>query len=337
MRHVPRDVAEIDAEWLTGGLAARHQGARVASVELLDRAEATNSHARLRVRYHEAAGAPTTLFCKLLPSERGRREAIASTNMGLREARFYEELASLVDLRVPRAHVVRFDERDGGFLLALEDLNASGCSVSSGPESPSPDAAARALEDLAALHVRFEDAALRRELAGWVPRPDPPSDYGTTRLQEGLDHHRDRLTDAFAEMAAVYIAQRDALHALWDEGPTTIIHGDAHIGNVFDDQGRTGFLDWGLIVASTPLRDVSYFISMTLSVEDRRAHERRLIEHYLDVRRALGGASIEPDEAWRAHRLHAAYLAPASCQIVTFPDDIGARRERFAMAFLERA
>lgn len=342
MRTVPASAAEIDVPWLEQALADRHPGARVESVSVVDRAEVTNSHAWLRVCYagggEASAGAPESLFCKLLPSDPVRRVAIAQTRMGLREAKFYESLAPKLALRTPRAHVVRYEEDEGGaFVLLLEDLVESGCTVSSGPESPTPDAAAKALEDLAAMHVRFEDPAMRRREAGWVPEPDPPSDYGSLRLQEGLERHRDKLTDAFAEMAALYIEQRDALHALWKEGPQTVIHGDAHIGNVFDDHGTTGFLDWGLVVVSTPLRDVSYFLDMCLSVEDRRAHERDLLRHYLDVRRALGGGTIPFDEAWQTHRIQAAYLAPASCQVVTFPEDATDRRKRFAAAFLERA
>lgn len=337
---VPASANGIDAEWLTAALAARHPGAQVESVEIVDSAEVTNSHAWLRVQYAGGGGrnggAPESLFAKLLPGDPARRSAIAQTRMGLREARFYESLAPKLALRVPAAHVVRYED-EGAFVLLLEDLNRSGCTVSTGPESPTPDAAAKALEDLAAMHVRFEDASVRRGEAGWVPAPDPPSDYGSLRLQEGLDHHRDRLTSAFAEMAALYIAQRDALHALWHEGPPTVIHGDTHIGNLFDDHGVTGFLDWGLVVVSTPMRDVSYFLNMCLSVEDRRKHDRDLIKHYLDVRKALRGTSISLDAAIRAHRIQAAYLAPASCQVVTFPEDATERRKRFAAAFLERA
>ena len=124
---------------------------------------------------------------------------------------------------------------------------------------------------------------------------------------------------------------------MWKQGPKTVIHGDIHIGNLFDDHGVIGFLDWGLVVVSTPLRDVSYFLNMSLSIEDRRAGERDLLRHYLDVRRGLGGTPIGFDEAWKTHRLQAAYLAPASCQIVTFPEDVTPRRKIFAAAFLARA
>jgi aminoglycoside phosphotransferase (APT) family kinase protein len=337
--YVPPNADEIDAAWLTTALQDRHPGVSVESVEIADRAEVTNSHAWLNVGYvADSEPGPASLFCKLLPNDPTRRVAIAGTQMGLREAKFYDALAPKLAMRMPMAHVVRYEEDEGGaFILLLEDLGESGCTVSTGPESPTPDAAAKALEDLAAMHVHFEDPSRRAAEAGWVPSPDAPSDYGKVRLKEGLTHHRDKLTSAFAEMAETYIAHAAALHAVWKEGPPTVIHGDLHIGNLFDDHGVTGFLDWGLVVVSTPLRDVSYFLNMCLSVEDRRACDADLIRHYLDVRRSLGGSSIAFDEAWKVHRLQAAYLAPASCQIVMFPEDVTDRRKRFAAAFLERA
>lgn len=333
---LPALASEIDPGWLDAALAARHPGVRVAAVELIERHEVTNSHARLRLRYDERAGAPETLFCKLPPSEPQRRSAIAATGMGVREARFYAELAAQLSLRVPRVHAA-LHARDGAFALLLEDLVASGCTVSDGTRGVAPDAAAVALEDLAELHVRFEDPARRKTLAGWVREPGPGSDYGVVRLQCALDHHRDRLSRAFAELSELYIAKQAALDELWRRGPATVIHGDTHIGNLFDDAGRTGFLDWGLLMLSTPLRDASYFLAMALSVEDRRRCERELLRHYLDARARLGGIPISWDEAWLAHRVHAAYTVPACCQIVTFPEGQSEKRRIFAEAFLARS
>ena len=84
------------------------------------------------------------------------------------------------------------------------------------------------------------------------------------------DEHRDRLQDDFAELAQLYIERGDELQALWHSGPNTVIHGDPHLGNLFDDHGRTGFLDWGIVNVSSPMRDASYFLTMAMGIDDRR-------------------------------------------------------------------
>jgi aminoglycoside phosphotransferase (APT) family kinase protein len=337
VKAIPEHSDEIDAAWLTDALSERHPGVSVARVEVVESHEATNSHARLQIHYDNDAFLPSLLFCKLLPRDPSARVAIAATQMGLDEARFYERLAPQLSLRIPEVHVVRHDEASGAFVILMEDLADSGCSVPDGTTGVSADAAARALKDLARMHLRYRDPARRAKEAGWVREPGPPGDYGTSRLRYGLDHHRDRLSAAFAELAALYLNECATIHAAWDRGPRTVIHGDPHIGNIFDDDGRIGFLDWGLLAATTPMRDVSYFLTMSLSIEDRRAHEERLIRHWLDVWNSGGGDPISFDTAWLAHRLHAAYSVPACCQIVTFPEQLSEPRRKFAEAFLARA
>ena len=87
---------------------------------------------------------------------------------------------------------------------------------------------------------------------------------------------------------------------------------------------------------NTPMRDVSYFLTMALSVDDRRAYERDLLRHYLAVRKASGLDDISPNDAWLAHRLHAAYTVPASCAAANY-SGTSERRRVFAKAFVERA
>jgi aminoglycoside phosphotransferase (APT) family kinase protein len=333
---LPATADELDAAWLTAALADRYPGARVRSVEVLERHEVTNAHARLRLTYDEQAGAPTEVFAKLPPGD-DRREAIKRSGMGQREALFYRELAPTVAMLVPTPHVARHDDDDGSFVILLEDLVTTGGRVSDGTWGVAPDAAAVALEELADLHLRFVDPARRAAEVPWVPEARHGSDYGSVMLRYGLDNHRDRLSDQFAEIAEIYIDHAVDLHRLWHAGPHTVIHGDPHIGNLYEQGGRTGFLDWGIINVSTPMRDVSYFLNMSMSIDDRRAHERDLIRHYLSVWSAGGGAGITFDQAWRAHRIHASYLVPACCQVVTFPERASERRRVFSEAFLARA
>ncbi len=347
---VPARADLISPRWLTGALQGRHPGIQVETVEVVGRREVTNAHARLAVTYAGMTGAaavtpaprgspapqpPATMFCKMAPTDPGRREAIIGTGMGRREALFYRSLATSVTLRVPEVHLARVGE-DGQFVLLLEDIDASGCLVSDGTWSIDVDAAATALADLAGMHRHFADPAVRARQAPWVEPSRPSTTYASTTLCYGLDHHRDRLSAPFAALAELYVERKQWMHDLWQAGPRTIIHGDTHIGNLFVDGGRVGFLDWGMISVTTPLRDASYFINMALSVEDRRAHERDLLRHYLEAWNC-GGDPIDFDQAWQAHRLHTAYCVPACCQIVTFPPDATPARQVFAAAFLARA
>ena len=81
---------------------------------------------------------------------------------------------------------------------------------------------------------------------------------------------------------------------------------------------------------------MSYFLNMSMAPADRLAHDQALIQRYLDGRVAHGAQPISFDEAWLAHRVHAAYTVPASCQVVTFPEDASPGRQAFAAAFLAR-
>jgi len=336
---VPAGPHEITPAWLEDALAPRYPGVRVGAIGVVEVRQVTNTHAFLRVQYEDAMGAPERMFCKMLPLDPDRRTVLAASQMGPKEVLFYDRLAPHLALRVPDVYVARHDAKDESFVLLMEDLGASDCRVSDGTWGITPDSAATALEDLAALHVRFEDPQRRLAEVPWAPRAEDVPPYGMAPLQFGLDHHRDRLSDTFAQAAETYIADPARLKRVWANGPgpPTLVHGDTHIGNLFDDGGRTGFFDWGVINVTTPLRDASYFITMALQSEDRRANEHDLLRQYLGAREALGGEPIGWDEAWEAHRLHALYCVVAACQIVTFPADAPPARQVFANAFLARA
>jgi aminoglycoside phosphotransferase (APT) family kinase protein len=199
------------------------------------------------------------------------------------------------------------------------------------------DLAAGALSDLARLHVRFEDPGRLAAIRPWVmATPAMSSDYTKPLLRHVIDENADVLSEDYIAVAEMYLADSDALIALWAQGPHTLIHGDPHIGNLFIDNGRVGFLDWGLMTVSTPMRDVSYFITMSMLADERRKHERDLLEHYLDTRRSLGGADISAEDAWQAHRVHTAYTVLASFLSLVPPYN-GEDQREFSDLFRGRA
>ncbi len=337
MSSLPSHPTHITPAWLNEALAERYKGVDVASVDVTEIKEGTNSNARIRLTYRESVGLPASMFLKLPPLDEARRAAVNRTGMGRREALFYLHLADEVEMRVPSVYVARFDEASGAFVLLLEDLEATGCSLPDPTAGITPEHAFAAMSDFAALHVQFETEERRRTKAHWVELNRGGGDYGTKMLEYGLAHHREKLSDEFAAISRLYIDHQFAVEKAWAAGPITVLQGDGHLGNLFVDRDRPGFLDWGIIHLGTPIRDVGYFIAMSLSPENRRAHERALLERYLEARREAGGAEIPFDEAWSSHRVQASYTVAASCQVVTFPEDATPQRRVFAAAFLARS
>jgi Phosphotransferase enzyme family len=336
MKTLPVDTAGITPGWLAEALSARHPGARVASVNVLHERGSTNHHARLGITYDEAAGLPDTMFAKMASLDAEHRIAIGSTGMGTREARFYDELAPSLKMRIPTSYFAQSGD-DGEFLILLEDLQAIGASISDGTWGIPADLAAEALSDLARLHVAFEDDDRLAAVRPWVMANSAmSSEFTRPLLQHVINENADVLSEAYIAVAKMYIADPDAIIALWAQGPHTLIHGDTHIGNLFIDDGRVGFLDWGLLTISTPMRDVSYFLTMSMLADERRKHERDLLQHYLDVRRSLGGSEISADDAWQAHRVHTAYTVLASFLSLVPPYN-GEDQREFSDAFRNRA
>jgi hypothetical protein len=213
---------------------------------------------------------------------------------------------------VPRSYYAASAD-DGSFALLLEDLSAEGCAFSDGAWGVTADAAAVALEELAHFHARFADPAVRSAVAPWLAAPQPQhGDFVAQLMRTVLDEHADVLTPAYIATGEIYVEHHNRLGELWDAGPRTYTHGDPHIGNVFLDGGRVGFLDWGMSRETTPLRDVSYFLTMTVDPDERRGSERDLLRLYLDALRAAGGADLAFDEAWSVHRVQAGYTVVAT-------------------------
>jgi len=307
---LPSAAEDLTATWLSEAL-----GTEVTGVEVLDHAFATNQRARIGIRYaatDDGPGAgPASLFVKLAPLDPAHRQMIGATGMGEREAQFFSDVAGGLDLLVPSCP---FAASEGDrFVLLLEDLTVRDCEFFPRMQGVGADAAAVALEDLARFHARFESQAERDRVAPWLRTPSRRMSEATAGLMRMvLDANAERLSPTYTAIGELY----EQHHAWFDEvlhaGPPTYIHGDLHVGNVYLDAGRVGFVDWGLSRTSTHLRDVSYFLTMSVDVEVRRAHQRELLQGYVDALRAAGGHDYSFAEAWAAHRLQASYTVVAT-------------------------
>jgi hypothetical protein len=309
MQMLPGDALDLTPTWLSDVL-----GTEVVGVDVLDHASATNQRARIALTYAAPGAGPASLFAKLAPLDPAHREMIGATGMAQREAQFYADVApsAAAQVRVPRSYFAATGA-DDRFVILLEDLAATGCRFSDGAWGVTADAAAGALEDLARFHGRFADPAERAAVAPWLAAP-PERRSGTTAqlMRMVLDANADAVSPAYAAVGELYVTHHAQLDDLWNAGPETYVHGDPHIGNVFLDGERVGFLDWGLSRVSTPLRDISYFLVMTVDPDERRRAERDLWRTYLDALRTAGGADVGFDEAWATYRVQTSYTVVAT-------------------------
>lgn len=312
---VPEDVT---ADWLGSALAEGFPGTRVERLDIGEILWGTGTKMMVRVAYNDAGkahGLPQALCIKAGLAE--HRELVKFCYQT--EARFFSELAPLLTLGLPRSFYAAANAHQG--VVVMEDLRATGAQICRVQQTLTRAQAEAFLDDLASLHARWWDSpALADEgELGWLMRHDPLpdeawGDFGRGQLQPDTWAHYMGLPRSLGIPAAC--RDREAIHAslqdlrrFGDIGPRCVIHGDAHLGNMYlTGDGRPGFLDWQTTRRGHWAHDVAYFYISALDPLDRRAWEVELIGGYLA---GLGryGASNPPSEAeaWRAIRAHIVY------------------------------
>ncbi|WP_028643195.1 phosphotransferase family protein [Nocardioides sp. URHA0020] len=252
---------------------------------------------------------PASLLAKLPAPDPGTRDLLA--NVYRTELRFYSLIAPTVDVRVPASYYSEMAADSGDFTLLLEDLapreqgdQLAGCSVGQARDAVvnlaglhGPRWCDPTLLDVEGLQVNGpEDASLMAELYG--PATDIFVD-GLAALLSDEDVVTLRRVVEIVEAWALARAERFGL-----------VHGDYRLDNLmFPPGGGDGVvaLDWQTLSLALPARDLAYFLSTGLSVEDRQAHERELVAAYHSALAAyavdgspLAGYSLE--ECWEDYR-----------------------------------
>lgn len=301
---VPRTMEEaLDPAWLTAALAPISGGARVVSVELTDVLKTMASKARVAIRFENEPKRVHAFCLKAFLDD--------EINMGgpttIREADFYSEIAPQLTMRTPRCPVVVLDRVTQNGILIMEDLIAAGARFCSALEPFTPDLAAQSLDQLARLHV----ATRLLPSLPWLPsRIDTIAEhphFTDTRQQQLLDDPRSEGLSERTRSAVLLHAGLKALAARNAPRQRTILHGDCHAGNLYLTADGPGFTDWQLVQRGHWAQDVAYHMCAILPVEVAEREERRLLDHYLDAVRKLGGAAPDRETAWEDYRCAQVY------------------------------
>jgi len=256
----------------------------------------------LRVRLAGAEpGLPESVVIKMPSLDPVSRATGSSLRNYEREVRFYLDIAPTVEISVPKCFFGEWNPDDDDFVLVLQDMHPAvqgdqiaACGI---------DDAHASIDELARLHgPRWDDQSLFE--IDWLTRrssvedaeqlqmiwsmmlPGFLSTYATYLDSEGVD-----LIERFSGALLDWVNGR--------EGPMAVTHGDYRLDNLLFDRTsgavRVTAVDWQTPGHGVATADLAYFCGAGLSVEDRRRHERALVERYAAGLDAYG---IRVDDTW---------------------------------------
>lgn len=307
MLPVPRSWSEVTPSWMTAALSARLPGVRVSSVEIEPLGSGTNDRARVGLSYTEGSGSgPPSVFVKRGGSLGNRLALVALRALGT-EARLAVSGAEL-PLEHPLPYSGGVDLRRLSAVVVTDDVALVDGRPNDARRPLSVEEVRSGLEGLAHLHAEYW-GRLPRALGFLRPWRLGPgwSLVSAASLARGLRRLRGETScvtpgNTAGELAAQY--WRSSVTAR--SGVQTVLHGDPHPGNTYAlPGGRTGFYDWQLARTGRWSHDVGYLLIASLAEDDRRRHERSLLEGYLAV---LGECGVGvPEGAWDLYRATPAY------------------------------
>jgi hypothetical protein len=306
---LPVRLEEITPAFLTRALAPRFPGGALKGVRIEEAHHGFSTVLRLHLEPDpgsDAANLPKTIMLKGQFEDATRKRGRDFTWMSLEMEHHAYELLPPLELNIPAVYFKALDAERAQMVILMEDLAARGVSFGHGLRPYTPEQVKRRLTNLAAFHARTWDS----------PELKPGGRYhilpsnGATMFDHYLDHagydqaEWDRYCAKPRGMAcSVKFHDFDWLrralrHAgrLADELPNCVVHGDTHLGNLYEEaDGAPGYFD-SLARREPGIMEATYHVCNALDPMERRAHDRELIGHYRDELARHGVATPSLDE-----------------------------------------
>jgi Phosphotransferase enzyme family len=288
--------------WLSTMLAARWPGVCVQNVKVVEILATQATKVRLALDVADCSvDTPIHICIKGVLMDTG-----AMPSASIVETLFYREAAAELPVRVPDCIYASLNAERSRGIVVMQDVIAAGGRFCTALDPFTPAQALDGLDQLAQLHAAAWKGTSAYAL-DWVPcfldqiarKPIMPS----ATLQELLDGPRgDSLRPAVRDARRLQRAL-ERLAAEVRASAHCLVHGDAHAGNVYRQvDGRLGLVDWQILQKGDWAQDVAYHLAAVLSPEDRRTHERALLDDYRARLKGFGGPDLAADAAWRRYR-----------------------------------
>lgn len=305
----PTDLDRVlSPEWLSRALSTPDEPFEAGEVQVVETLKTMATKVRIAVEPASSADEVRTLCIKGFFGQPILHELASRATQA--EANFYRQIAPGTRVAVPKAVYSAIDPASGHGLVIMEDVITQGGRFLTALEPYSVDQAASSLRQLARLHAESWGGAavaghrwLRNRLADIADTPIVPLDE-LQKLVEGerADGLPGELRDAEYLQDSIRVLARDAATQ-----PRSLVHGDAHAGNIFELGGMTALIDWQLLQLSSWALDIAYHIGAVLSIEQRRRNEADLLRTYREELTSLGVSAPAWDDMWLAYRKHMIY------------------------------
>lgn len=228
------------------------------------------------------------------------------------EVEFYRNLGRDVPVDLPRIVAAEFDDPTNRYLLLFENLAVRNATFPSQYFDATLEDMKTLLTALARLHARYWQSPRFETDLAWVETSSKgdvadmlhgPVRAGVADELSKFKFKRE-LVDRIGSSEEKLFAGLAALQAHQMTLPTTLVHGDAHLGNTFRlPDSNVGFYDWQLVARGFCMHDVTYLIITTLSIAQRRRHERDMLRFYRECLLENGVADAPREEMlWLEYR-----------------------------------
>ncbi len=334
-------IEDITPEYLSGALGQRVTA--VASEPVGVGVGLIGQLHRVTLTYGEGDSGPAAVIVKLAGATEESRFVAMVLQMYEKECGFYRELAAGSGVVSPGSHHVVFDPETHDFVLVLDDVGRH-----------------RQADQIAGIDLPDAEIAIRelaRLNAAWWEHPDLASNAFLRPMQESpfpeavsmsYDAAWPNALSAFGSMMSPEIQAFGARYGSvfrWFcerlcEGPVTMTHGDWRGDNLFftgDDSAPLIAVDWQLITIAKGVKDFAYFVTQSLRPADRAAHERQLLQLWLDELAAQGVTGYSFEEAWEDYRLAVAWAFVYPVIAASTLDAADARGSALTHSMIERS
>lgn len=295
----------------------------------------------VRPTYATGGSGPASVVAKFAADREGSLSSALRSRSHERELRFYDELAPRTPVRIPACHGAWYDPASARFLLIQEAIDVD----------PSIDQivgidverAMLVVVEMARLHASWWRNPVLPTL-DWLPRLDAPTRRHnlTTIAASGWAPLCELVGDAIGDDDRSFGADLDAridaalvrLAAL----PSTLLHSDLRADNLLFAPGGDAVVvvDWQGAGVGPPSWDLAYFLTQSLTIEDRRTHEAELLARYLGELHAAG-VDAAADEVLRGFGDAMTFGLVVACSLPLVSDPKEPRVRRLATAMATRA